>query len=1064
MRRAIKWMARNHVAANLLMILIIFSGLLSLKSVNQEIFPDMNMDMVQIQVVYPGATPEEVEKSICIKIEERLEGIPEIKQITSSSNEGVGIVIAEIEMGEDIADVKDLIKSELDQIVTFPEQAERAEIKEVTTQMEVMWIAVYGEVPERMIKELATRIQDDLKLFDNISQIDISGIRSYEISIEVSEDRLQEYGLTFNEVSRAVRTGSLEMAGGSVKTDHGEILVRSDGLGYTAEDYENVILRNIPGSQPLRVGDIATVTDGFSDSDLISQFDGYPAAMVNVRRVGDQNAPDIAKTVKTYLADLKQELPEGLFADIWMDNSILLNERIELLSRNAMLGLILVLLSLSFFLDIRLAFWVAIGIVISFMGTFTVMLIFDVTINMITLFAFILVLGIVVDDAIVVGENIFSSQVRGMNPAEASFRGAIRVTTPVIFAVTTSIVAFLPLMFVEGVMGKIMSAIPIIVISALVFSLFESLFILPAHLSKINITSRISWLGRLSDIQAGISSGLNRFINGKYTRFLKLAIQNRITTIAVSIAILLISLGMVTSGILKFDFMPDVDSDNMYVHLAMPKGSSSGQTLEAAQRIESAARIVQEEYLSEFPDREPFIRHISTVVGNQPMVSEGHGGTGLTVTNPELAEINIEIVSPDQRELSSSELAGRWRDKVGDLIGIESITYSANLMSMGNDIEVTLSANDYIVLDQAVNDLKDRLADYEGVSEIRDDFELGKQELKLRLKSSAASLNLTLQDLARQVRQGLYGDEVFRLQRGKDEVKVMVRYPLGERNSLKDIERMRIRTPEGNQVPFYTVAEVEEGRAYSQIKRSDGRRIVVVMADVDNNRTSANDINSELRSQVLPDLEVRYPGLASSFEGIQEQQTESMSSLGIGFLIALFVMYGLLAIPFKSYIQPLVIMSAVPFGIIGAVWGHILFGYSLSMISMFGVVALSGVVINDSLILVDFINDRLRSGHSVQDAVILACQSRFRPIILTSVTTFLGLTPIILETSLQARFLIPMALSLGFGVLTGTAIILIMVPAGVIMIEDLKTIPVRLKKKIRNFGTAGKVYGGRRES
>ena len=1048
MKRAVEWMSSNRVAANLLMVLIIFSGFVALRSINQEVFPEMDLDIVQISVVYPGASPEEIEESIIVKIEEALEGIEEIDEIKAVASENIASVTVEIGLGEDVTEVKDLIKSEIDRITTFPDLAERPEIRELTSRMQTIQVAVYGQASERTIKELARRIKDDLTAKDEISQVSIKGTREYELAIEVSESSLRRYGLTFSDLSNAVRRGSMDLAGGSIKSAAGEILIRTDALSITSHEYENIIIRSDPNGNMLRVGDVATVVDGFADSDLVSSFDGMPAAMITVFRSGNQNAPDVARVTKEYIEELAAELPAELKVNVWLDMSELLSDRIDLLTRNAVIGLILVLLALSIFLEIRLAIWVAMGIVISFLGTFVIMLIFDVTINMISLFAFILVLGIVVDDAIVVGENIFSEQSRGTKPQKASARGATRVMQPVFFAVTTSIVAFMPLMFVGGAMGKIMKTIPIIVISALTISLFESLFILPAHLTNLDVNRRLRWLGPLMDLQQKLARGLTHFVTGRYTRFLRMAIQYRYNTIAISLAILLLSLGLVTSGILKFTFMPEVEADNMFAQLTMPQGITVEQTLEAVRQIEMAALLVAEDYKRENPDAYPIYRHIYSVVGEQPSLNEGHGpGAAGRTTNPEIAEVSIELAPPDERFVSSSELARRWREQLGDFPQAESIIFTSNLMSMGNDVEVNLSASDFNVLEEAVDQIKTTLSTYQGVSDIRDDFELGKRELKLNLKPHAAALNLTLQDLAFQVRQGFYGEEVYRLQRGEDEVRVMVRYPESGRNTMDDIQNMRIRTVNGAEVPFSTVAQVEMGRGYSRIERVDGRRIITVMADVDDKTANANEINQALRRAVFPILQDQFPGITWSNKGIQEQQEESMTNLVIGFVVALFVMYALLAIPFKSYIQPLVIMSAVPFGIIGAFFGHLLLGYNLSMISMFGVVALSGVVINDSLILIDFVNERQRKGDNMYDAVIGACQARFRPIVLTSLTTFLGLTPMILEKSLQARFLIPMALSLGFGVLAGTVIILLMVPSGVIVIEDLRRFWSRITRR-----------------
>jgi multidrug efflux pump subunit AcrB len=1038
MNKAIKWMSENHVAANLFMVLIIFSGFLTISNIKMEVFPEMEMDQVQISVIYPGASPDEMEASIIIKIEDALKGISEITSINSIASEGIATVTAEVDMNEDVTEIKDLIKAEVDRITTFPELIEEPVIKELTNRRQVLQIAVFGDTDEKSLKRLAYEIEDELTLSEHISQVSVSGVRNDEISIEVSEDKLREYGLTLSEVTMAIRKGSLDLPGGDIQTQKGEILLRTKTLGYTREAYENVILRGSYSGDIIRIKDIGRVVDGFEEADLVSSFDGKRAAMVSVYRVGEQDAPKVAAEVYEYLEQKRKTLPENIALEVWRDTSILLNQRISLLTNNALLGLFLVLLSLSLLLEIRLAFWVAVGIVISFFGSFVIMQMMDVSINMISLFAFILVLGIVVDDAIVVGENIFSSQQKGLEPQKAASVGASRVARPVFFAVATSIAAFLPMVFVEGNMGKFMAVIPIVVISALTFSLFESIYILPAHLANVNIEKKFGFLNKVDAARKKVADALDRFIHNTYSDLLKLALKNRYVTIAIAIAVLLVSIGLLSSGILGFTFMPKVEADNIIVQLSLPQGSSSEQTLKIVKRIEQAAlkveKIVNENYDIE---AESVFEHVYSSVGDQPSKG-GMQARNSVIIKPELGEVNVQLVSSEYRDISATHILNMWREAVGDLPNLESISFSSNLMSLGGDVDVQLTANRFEKLDAAVEAVKAALANYSGVYEIRDDFETGKRELRINLTPQAASMGITVQDLANQVRQAFYGSEAFRIQRGKDEVKVMVRFPLAERNSLNDISRMRIRTASGKEVAFNEAATVEYGYGYSQIKRVDGRRVIAVKASVDETLANINQINDEIKRNIIPAIAKNYPTLSFSYEGVQKEQQKSMASLAIGYIIILFVMYGLLAIPFKSYIQPLVIMSAIPFGIIGSLWGHILLGFDLSFISIMGVVALSGVVINDSLILIDFVNELRDKGYSMFDAVIAAGQQRFRPIILTSITTFLGLMPMILETSLQARFLIPMAISLGFGVLSGTGIILLMVPASVLIIEDIQ--------------------------
>lgn len=1047
MNKMVEWMASNHVAANLLMLLIVFTGLMSLGQAKLEVFPETDLDMVQIQVMYLGASPEEVEESVCIKIEEALEGIEEISSLKSISNEGIGIVTAEIELGEDVSEIKDKIEAAVDRITTFPDEIEEPVIRELTNRRQTLQLAVFGKTDEKSLKVLAEKIKDDLVQLPEISQVEISGVRNFEISIEVSEKKLEAFGLTFDEVTMAVRKGSLDLPGGSIDTRGGEILIRTKGLGYTGEDYQKIILRTRPNGAIVRIKDVATVIDGFEDADLVSYFDGYPAAMLLVFRVGDEDALDVAAATKKYIESMRGELPDGVFMASWMDQSKILNDRVDLLVRNGRLGLLLVLISLALFLDIRLALWVAAGMAVSFLGAFTVMAIFDVSINMISLFAFILTLGIVVDDAIVVGENIFTHQTSGSAPLIAAKQGTVRVTTPVIFAVVTTIVAFTPMLFVEGNIGKIMANIPIIVIAVLAFSLVESLLILPAHLSGVNVMKANRLIRAIDRIPEYFGRKLHEHINGPYTRILGKIIENRYLTLTGSFAVLLVSVSMITSGLLKTTFFPQLDADNMYVSITMPQGTTLDQTRKVLERIEDAGWKVRDRYDAQAEEGMPsFFKHMHSIIGDHPSVSFGPGAlAGATSQGANKAEVNIELSSSEERPVPSSELVAAWRKEVGEIAGVENMIFTSNLLNPGNDVEVQLSADNFADLDNAVEDLKVVLGNYSGVLDIRDDLDEGKPEFKIDLKAGAAVLGLTLQDLARQVRQGFYGDEAFRIQRGKDEVKVMVRYPADGRSSIGDIDNMKVRTRTGGEVPFFDVADVKFGRGYSQIKRSDRRRVITVTADVDETIANANEINNELREVVLPELMTKYGSLRYSYEGAQKEQGKSMASLGRGFAIALFVMFGLLAVVFRSYVQPLVIMSAIPFGVVGAIWGHLIMGYVVSIVSMFGIVALSGIVINDSLVLVDFVNSERNRGLSMHDAIISGCKKRFRAIFLTSITTFLGLLPMILETSLQAKFLIPMAISLGVGVLFATMIILGLVPAILMILEDVKGIFARLK-------------------
>ena len=1044
MKKPVAWMARNHVAANLLMVFVLLTGALGIIGMKKETFPEIDLDMVQIQVPYLGASPEDVEEGVCRRIEERLEGLEGVRSISSTAAEGMGVVSVELELGEDMERLLDDVKNEIDRIDTFPAETEKPVIKEMIRTNRVVDVVVYGDVSEVALKAAAEQVRDDLRGRDSISRVELLGVRVDEIAIEVSETALRRHSITLGGIADAVRRTSLDLPGGSVRGDDGEVLVRTKGLKYDGQEYEDVVVLTRPDGTSLRLGDIADVVDGFEDSDLISRFNGQPAAVIQVFRTGDQSSLEISGQVKDFVESAKITMPAGISIDYVRDDARLLRSRLDLLLRNARLGLVLVFIGLSLFLDIRLAFWVMMGIPISFLGSFLLIEPFDVSINMLSLFAFIIALGIVVDDAIVVGENVFVHRQRGKDLVQAAIDGTLEVGKPVVFTILTSIAAFMPLAFVEGMMGKFMIVIPIIVVSVLVLSLVEALFILPAHLSSApgaasGLLGRLlRWPLRAHDVTAAWANDrLRRFIDNRYVPVVKATLRRPSMSVAVAIALMLVTFGWIAGGHIKFVFMPAIDSDWLTVSVVMPQGTTVDQTRTVIERIERAAIEVREEYDAQRSADEPSVyRNVFSLIGDQPTGRMGSFSAGSGVSGQaHLAEITIELLPSEERDIPSTEMATRVRERLGEVPGAESVTFSATIFRVGNPIEVQLASDDFPQLLQAVERVKAEIARYPGTIDIQDSFQEGKLEMKLALKPQARTLGLTMADLARQVREGFYGAQALRVQRGRDDVRVMVRYPESQRQSIGDIERMRIRTAAGSEVAFSHVAEISIGHGYAAIARDDGQRVVTVTADIDEKIANADEINAALASGFLPQLMQDYPGLRYSYEGEQRERADSFASLGKGFAIAMLAIYALLAIPFRAYLQPLVVMSAIPFGMIGAVWGHVLMGLDLAMLSMFGIVALSGVIVNDALILLTFYNQLRADGMSVDDALVEAGRQRFRPIFLTSMTTFFALLPMILETSVQAQFLIPMAVSLGFGILFATIIILIGVPTGMKLLE-----------------------------
>ncbi len=1043
------WFAGNHVAANLLMLFIVVAGLLSLAHVVIEVFPEFDTDIVTVRVPYLGATPAEAEEGVCVRVEEAIASIEGIKRIRSVAQEGMGMVTVELEEDADDRKVLDDIKAAVDRIETFPAETEKPVVAEGDTRRRVITVVLYGDASEKTLKSLAERVRDELTTIDGISQVEVAGVRRYEISIEVSEEALRRYGLSFQQVTDAVGRSSLDLPGGAVKTDGGEILLRTKGQLYRGNEFENIVVLTHPNGTQLLLSDVASVVDGFEDTDTATAFDGNPAALVQVFRVGKEGALDVASKTKRYLESLETSLPAGVSVATWDDDSIILRQRIGLLLRNARLGLALVFLFLMLFLNLRLAIWTTVGMLISFLGGLWLIPQFDVTINMISLFAFIIVLGIVVDDAIVVGENIYEYLERGMRPLDAAIRGVREMSMPVTFAIITTVAAFAPLLFVSGTMGKVMRQIPIVVISVLVMSLVEAFLILPAHLSGDE-----SWFLRqlrrilapgfrlLEAAQDRVQRGLQWVIDQPYRWTLDWALDWRYLTVSLAVVMLLGVFGVVGGGLIKFSFMPRVDSDNMVASLIMPQGTPAEQTEGILATMVVAAQQVAEEFdARQATDGPSIVQHISATVGEQPSASRRGPMTQASAGGDDshLGEVNVELIGSEHRRVSSSRLVNRWRELVGEVPGAVSLTFQASLFSSGDPVSVQLAHRDFNVLLRAVERLKEVIAEYPGTKDIADSFLPGKKELKLQLTPEGRTMGITLADLARQVRAGFYGQEVQRIQRGRDDIRVMVRYPESERRSVGDIEHMRVRLSDGSEVPFSTVAAVEEGRGYAVINRTDRRRVVTVSADVDESQANANEINADLRNRALPILAREFPGLTFDFEGEQRQQSESLGSLQVNFVVAQLAIFALLAIPFRSYSQPLIIMSAIPFGLIGAVMGHVVMGLDLTLLSMFGMVALTGVVVNDSLIMVDLINRQRTEGKTLRESIRSAGMRRFRPILLTTATTFLGLAPMIFETSLQARFLIPMAVSLGYGIVFATAITLILVPTLYRILEDLKT-------------------------
>ncbi len=1065
MKGPIAWFAQNPVAANVLMVSIVAFGLTTLGGVRQEVVPTIQVDSVQVTVPYPGASPEEVEESICMRIEEAVQGLAGVDRVTASANENFGAVSVSFLESVDRNAFLDEVKAEVDRIDNFPEDAEEPTVALVEINQQVLEVVIWGNADPRVLRQVAEKTRANLQALNDVTLVRLNNAAPLEIAIEVDEIALQRHHLSFDQITAAVRRSSLDLPGGSLRTAGGEILVRAKGQAYQTDDFAQLPLQTFPDGTRLLLGEVATIRDGFAETDQSTRFNGSPAVLLSVFRVGDQSAIEIAKAARGYLEQAEAQLTEGLHLTVFADDTRILNDRIGLMMKNGKQGLVLVLLCLSLFLRMRLALWVTAGIPIALLGSVALMPGMDVSINLISLLAFIVVLGIVVDDAIVVAENIHRHRLSGKSGMQAAIDGTREVSIPVVFAVLTTIVAFMPMLFMPGTMGQFSRNVPLVVLGCLAFSLVESLLVLPAHLTHLpREGEQQGRRGLWSRVQDGVDWLLRLFIRRVYEPFLDLAVRWRYATVGAGLVMLLISAAYVGSGRIKFNFFPSIEADNVAVELTMPLGTPLAATENAVLSFEQAARQLQQELRN--AEGEPLIRNIATSVGGQPYrakQSAATGGAEAAASGAHLAEVNLELLPAEDRTMSSVQIAKRWAELAGPVPGAEEIAYNSDMLGSDGDIDLRLTGPDLADLQTAAAELVDALKAQGGVLDASDSFRAGKREWKLSITPAGEALGLTLADLARQVRQALYGEEIQTIQRGRNETEVVLRYSRAQRSSAASLENMRVRTLDGRQVPFATVAAVESGRGYSTIERISGRRSIRVSGHIDKTKTTPDQVTDKLRETTLADLQLRFPGLAFEMEGRQKQQTDFMARLVRYSLLSLLGIFALLAIPLKSYLQPLIIMSAIPFGLVGAVWGHVILGADMAIMSMIGLAALSGVVINDSLVMIDFVNRFRREGASLHEAVMRAGSARFRAILLTSVTTFAGLTPLLLERSLQAQFLIPMGISLAFGVLFATFITLVLVPSLYTIVEDLIVVLARIpgvKGRLTNFAQ-GQTEGGR---
>ena len=1027
-RGPIAYMARNPLVANLIMILLAGGGIWTMINVQKEVYPEFQLDIVEVGVVYPGAAPAEVEQGILLPVEEAVRGIQGIREVVSTAEEGSGSVMIELIAGAERMKAFQEIDQAIARIRTFPDEIEEPEVRLQSRQRSVIEIGLFGGDDIWTLRQLAERLRDRLLNSEKITQVEIGNVPEYVTHVEIPRQRLREYGLTLGQVADLIRQSSEDVPAGAVETSSGEILLRLKERKQWADEFGQIQVITAPSGATVTLADIAEITDGFEEEGFHSQFNQQTSVELQIYRIGDQSPLAIAELVKETLTDFEASLPPGIQYRIDSNSAEDFRERLSLLTENGIMAIVIVLLILALFLEYKLAFWVMIGMVVSFVGGMVFLPLIGASINMISMFGFLVVLGIVVDDAVVVGENIYEYRQQGMSNLDAAIQGARDVAKPVLFSILTNIIAFIPLLFLPGTFGKFWWPMPAVVIAVLSISLIEALFILPAHLAHSAEKSRNKLTKRLERLQQSFAHGFDRLVDRYYRPLLNASLRHRYITLTAAVALLVVVGGFGYSDHMGIITMPEVAADEIEAGVRLPVGTTPDQAARVATQITDATlRMFEENDLYRAAE-----------------------GVKTNVRGQSFIDVEIVMKPPNERDLTAQDVIELWRDEIGDIEGIDQITFEAERGPGGyaQDISVDISHADVAVLEKASQAFLERAKAFENTRDVNDNYNKGKLQYDFKLLPEGRSLGFTPTDVGQQVRNAFFGALAIRQLRGNNEVEVRVKLPHEERKDLYNLEDFLIRTPDSVEVPLLDVVTVEQREAFTSINRRDGRRVVSVGMDVEPASAVAQVIES-LQQEVLPQLRADFPGITWSFEGSQSDMRESIQSLWGGFALAMMIIYALLAMAFNSYLQPLIVMLAIPFGIVGAVIGHILLGYDLSLVSLMGVIALSGVVVNDSLIMVDYANRR-REDQPVFEAIREAGIRRFRPIILTTLTTFGGLTPIILETSNQANNLIPMAISLGFGIIFATSIILLIVPSLYLILEDLK----RKAKKEKPVPTA----------
>lgn len=1022
MNGLIAWWARNPVAANLLMIGIVITGFLGFMNIEREAFPVIKANNVEVIVAWPGAAPQEVEEQIIVRVEEALTDLDNIDRIFASANEGSAYIwvraLGPVDMGAFVGN----IKRRVDAISSLPRDIERPIVREQIYRDQSMRIGLYGDIGERQLTRLAEDLRDEVAMLPGISIVELFGTRREEVSVELSEEALRRYGLSFDEVARAIGATSVNISSGRVRTESGDILLRARNLANTQTEFENIILRQDIEGGILRVGDVAKVVDGFEEEDILATLNGEPAVLIQVMSQEHMDVVKASDSVHKWVEETQKRLPEGVGLTIWWDNADVYKGRMETIVSSAITGLLLVFIILILTLRPKVALWVTVGIATAYMGSLALLPSADVSLNVISTFAFLLVLGIVVDDAIVVGESIHHTAQQRGGTVESAIMGTQLVAKPVMFAVLTTMIAFMPWLFLSGEDVQITRHISIVIILSLTFSLIEAFFILPAHLRTLapeSKESKYALVRKFLSLQQAIAHSIIHFARTTYRRSLAFSLRHRYATVATFVGVFIISMGVFSSGWVKFSFMPEIEGDGIYINVDLPNDTPYDRALQILKQIQAAEKQLVDEV--------------------NAVAEEGQGKlveNWYTRSRRDSVLAMVKLVPPSERELSAKDVALRLKELIGDVPDAEEITVNYTTNDSVPRLSYAISHPDMDTLLAASEALQAKLRSYDSVYYVRDDLQGSVSELHFTLLPGAERMGFTLREVSRQVRQAYYGEEVQRLPRENGDVRVMVRYPKAERYNLASLENFRLRTPDGSAVPLLSVVDVEVASGVKEIKRRERRRSSTVNANLITD--VGRDIQKDLDENFFPEWEKQFPGVIRGAVGQAEGEARFFKEVTSLYLLAFFVMYWLLAVAFGSYVQPLIIMTAIPFGYMGAVYGHLIFGLSMALFSYFGIAAAAGVVVNDNLVLMDYVNRAREQGMNALDAVLEAGAERFRPILLTTVTTFVGLIPMMAERSIQAQFLHPAVISLAFGVLVALAVTLYLVPSLYCIGEEIR--------------------------